>query len=95
MEYTLERQIGNKKLTIETGKLASQAGGAVKVSYGDTVVLVTAVMANKSRPDIDFLPLTVEYEERLYAVGKEIDVRVGTPASLTRATSPSLRVFRI
>ena len=70
MEYTLERQIGNKKLTLETGKLASQASGAVKVSYGDTVVLVTAVMADKSRPDIDFLPLTVEYEERLYAVGK-------------------------
>ena len=70
MEYTLERQIGNKKLTLETGKLASQASGAVKVSYGDTVVLVTAMMADKSRPDIDFLPLTVEYEERLYAVGK-------------------------
>ena len=70
MEHTFERQIGNQKLILETGKLASQASGAVKVSYGDTVALVTAVMSSRPRPDIDFLPLTVEYEERLYAVGK-------------------------
>ncbi len=70
MEHTFEKQLGNKKLILETGKLASQASGSVKVSYGDTVALVTAVMSDKPRPDIDFLPLTVEFEERLYAVGK-------------------------
>ena len=70
MEYTLERQIGGSKLILETGKLAFQASGAVKVTYGETIVLVTAVMADKPRPDIDFLPLTVEFEERLYAIGR-------------------------
>ena len=70
MEHTLERQIGSSKLTLETGRLAFQANGAVKVTHGETVVLVTAVMADKPRPDIDFLPLTVEFEERLYAIGR-------------------------
>jgi polyribonucleotide nucleotidyltransferase len=66
----IERVIGNEKLTIETGKLAFQAHGAVTLRYGDTIVLATAVMADKPRPDIDFLPLTVEYEERLYSAGR-------------------------
>jgi polyribonucleotide nucleotidyltransferase len=66
----IERVIGNEKLTIETGKLAFQAHGAVTVRYGDTIVLATAVMSDKPRPDIDFLPLTVEYEERLYSAGR-------------------------
>ncbi len=70
MEYTIERQIGDRKLILETGKLASQANGAVKVTCGDTVALVTATMSSRPRPDIDFLPLTVEFEEKLYAVGK-------------------------
>ncbi|MFQ6028225.1 MAG: polyribonucleotide nucleotidyltransferase, partial [Dehalococcoidia bacterium] len=67
---TVERVIGHEKLTIESGKLAFQAHGSVTLRYGDTVVLATAVMAEKPRADIDFLPLTVEYEERLYATGK-------------------------
>jgi len=70
MPTVVERAIGSNKLTIETGKLAAQAHGAVTVRYGDTVLLATAVMADKPRPDIDFLPLTVEYEERLYSAGK-------------------------
>ncbi len=55
---------------MESGKLAFQAHGSVVLRYGDTVVLATAVMAEKPRADIDFLPLTVEFEERLYSAGK-------------------------
>ena len=63
-------EIGGRTLQIETGRVARQSGGAVLVSYGDTVVLVTATMSKKPREGIDFFPLTVDYEERLYAVGK-------------------------
>ncbi|MBI4321016.1 MAG: polyribonucleotide nucleotidyltransferase [Chloroflexi bacterium] len=62
--------IGGKPLSIETGKLAQQANGAVVIRYGDTVVLATATATRAPRPDIDFFPLTVDYEERLYAAGK-------------------------
>ena len=61
--------VGDRELTIETGHLAKQADGAVVVRYGDTVVLVTAVSAREKK-DVDFLPLTVEYKENLYAAGK-------------------------
>ena len=63
-------QVGEDEWTIETGKLARQAGGAVTVRYGDTVVLVTATASSEPREDIDFFPLTCEFEERLYAAGK-------------------------
>jgi len=62
--------VGSRTLTIETGKLAIQAGAAVTARYGDTVVLVTICVSDKPREGVDFLPLTVDYEERLYAVGK-------------------------
>jgi polyribonucleotide nucleotidyltransferase len=62
--------VGGRSLVIETGKLAEQASSAVTVRYGDTVVLVTACISDKPREGIDFLPLTVDYEERLYAAGK-------------------------
>ena len=65
-----ELSIGGRALTLETGRVAKQAGGAVLVSYGDTVVLSTATMSKSLREGIDFFPLTVEYEERLYAVGR-------------------------
>ena len=65
-----EIMIGGRPMTLETGRLARQAGGAVFVRYGDTAVLVTATMANFIRTGIDFFPLTVDYEERFYAVGK-------------------------
>ncbi|ACV63922.1 Polyribonucleotide nucleotidyltransferase [Desulfofarcimen acetoxidans DSM 771] len=65
-----ELNIGGRVLTIETGRVAKQAGGAVLVAYGDTVVLSTATMSRTLREGIDFFPLTVEYEERLYAVGR-------------------------
>src|SRR5581483_4298114 len=61
---------GNKDVIIETGKLAEQAGGAVTVRMGDTVVLATATMSNAVREGIDFFPLSVDYEERLYAAGR-------------------------
>ncbi|GAG34340.1 unnamed protein product, partial [marine sediment metagenome] len=67
---TFECEVGGRSLTIETGKLAGQAGGAVTVRYGDTVVLVTACIGKEPREGVDFLPLTVDYEERLYAAGK-------------------------
>jgi polyribonucleotide nucleotidyltransferase len=62
--------IGEHQIIIETGKLAGQAGGAVTVRCGDTVVLATATAAKEPREGIDFFPLTVDYEERLYAAGK-------------------------
>ncbi len=66
----VEKQVGDKILSLETGRIAKQAGGAVMVTYGDTVVLVTATAAPEANPDVDFLPLTVEYQERFYAVGR-------------------------
>ncbi len=69
MSHTFETQFGGKTLTVETGKLARLAGGAVTVRYGDTVVLGTANRSDP-RPGLDFFPLTVEFEERMYAAGK-------------------------
>lgn len=65
-----EREFGGRKLIIETGKLAAQAGGACTVQYGDTVVLATATMGKTVRDNIDYFPLMVDFEERLYAAGK-------------------------
>src|SRR6476620_12433650 len=61
--------VGGKTLTIETGRLAKQASGAVLVTYGESVVLVTAVSTDE-RPGLDFFPLTCEYQEKTYAAGK-------------------------
>ncbi len=66
---TVQQEIAGRTLSIETGKLAGQAGGAVTVRYGDTMMLGTAT-ASKPRPGIDFFPLSVEFEERLYAAGR-------------------------
>ncbi len=67
---SFQTEVGGRILSIETGKFAGQANGAVTVSYGETVVLVTACISKNPRPEVDFLPLTVDYEERLYAAGK-------------------------
>ena len=64
-----QMDLAGRTLTIETGELAKQAGGAALVRYGDTVVLVTAT-ASKEAKDIVFFPLTVDYEEKMYAVGR-------------------------
>lgn len=66
----VETEIGGKVISIETGKIAKQASGSIVIRSGDTMVLVTAVGASKARPDVDFLPLTIEYQEKLAAVGR-------------------------
>lgn len=69
MEKKVRMDLGGRPLVMETGRLAKQANGAVLVRYGETVVLCT-VTASSEPKDLDFFPLTVNYEERLYAVGK-------------------------
>ena len=68
--YSFEMELGGRKLVIENGKMAKQANGAVLVRYGDTVVLVTATASAEPREGVDFFPLTVDYEEKMYAAGK-------------------------
>ncbi len=70
MAIKVEAEIGGQSFSLEAGKLAEQAGGAVIVRYGDTVVLATAVASKQPREGVDFFPLTVDYEERMYAAGK-------------------------
>ncbi len=65
-----ELEYGGQTLSIETGKLAEQANGAVLVRHGDTIVLATACVSRSQRPGTDFFPLTVDFEERAYAAGK-------------------------
>ncbi|MFA4937074.1 MAG: polyribonucleotide nucleotidyltransferase [Patescibacteria group bacterium] len=64
------QEVAGKQLTVEIGKLANQAHGSCTVQYGDTVVLATVVQASEPREGIDYFPLLVDYEERLYAAGK-------------------------
>ena len=67
---SFEMQLGGRTFTVETGKMAKQANGAALVRYGETVVLVTATASEEPREGVDFFPLTVDYEEKMYAVGK-------------------------
>ncbi|HQD40992.1 MAG TPA: polyribonucleotide nucleotidyltransferase [Bacillota bacterium] len=67
---TFSMQLAGRDLVIETGKMAGQANGAVLVRYGDTAVLVTATASEKPREGVDFFPLSCDYEEKLYSVGK-------------------------
>lgn len=70
MVQAVELEIAGRKLRLETGRMAKLADGAVLASYGDTVVLATAVASKTLKPDIDFLPLTVNYQEKAYSAGK-------------------------
>jgi len=70
MSSTFKVQVAGQEFIFETGKLAFQAGGAVTVQWGDTIVLATATASREPREDVDFFPLTVDFEERLYAAGK-------------------------
>jgi polyribonucleotide nucleotidyltransferase len=70
MVHVLTTEINGRTLTIETGRVAKQASGAVLVQYGETIVLVTVVSSNDIREGIDFLPLTVDYQEMSYAAGR-------------------------
>src|ERR1051325_9201513 len=67
---TFSAEIAGRTLTLETGRLAGLAHGAVLATYGDTVVLATVVSNNQPREGIDFLPLTMEFEEKMYARDK-------------------------
>src|SRR5438874_1521875 len=68
--HRVELDWGGRKLTLETGKVARQADGAVIATYGETTVIATAVAAKQPKPGIDFLPLTVNYTEKYYAAGR-------------------------
>ncbi len=67
---TVSLEWGGRTLTLETGRMARQADGAVLATYGDTQVLATAVGARSAKPGIDFFPLTVNYQEKFYAAGR-------------------------
>jgi polyribonucleotide nucleotidyltransferase len=69
-EFTVKGQVGNSEISISAGKIAQQADGAVTVNIGETEVLVTAVASRRLREGVDFFPLTVDVEERMYAVGR-------------------------
>ncbi|HOV28703.1 MAG TPA: polyribonucleotide nucleotidyltransferase [Synergistales bacterium] len=70
MVQTFSIEVGGRALSFETGRLAKQASGAVQVTYGETVLLVTACMTEKPREGLDFFPLLVDFEERFYSAGK-------------------------
>ena len=67
MEKTFTTTINGKEYSIKTGKIAKQASGSVIVQCGETIVLVTAVGSKDPKPEISFLPLTVEYQEKIYS----------------------------
>ncbi len=70
MEIVFKADLGGRPLSIQTGKVAKQASGSVVVQHGETIVLVTVVSSNEAREGVDFLPLTVEYQEKIYAAGR-------------------------
>ncbi len=70
MERTFQMQLGGRELIVETGKYAEQAGGSCLVRMGDTAVLVCATVAKAPRDGVDFLPLSIEFQEKMYSVGK-------------------------
>ena len=70
MYKKFEMELAGRTLRVDVGRVAKQANGAVLMHYGDTVVLSTATASDKPREGIDFFPLSVEYNEKLYAVGK-------------------------
>ncbi|NMB33197.1 MAG: polyribonucleotide nucleotidyltransferase [Clostridium sp.] len=70
MQKNFSMELAGRKLVVETGRLAQQANGSVLIRYGDTVIISTATASSEPREGIDFFPLSVDYEERLYSVGK-------------------------
>ena len=70
MFKSFKMELAGRKLVIETGKIAELANGSVMVKYGDTVVMVNVTASKEPRDGIDFFPLSVDYEEKLYAVRK-------------------------
>ena len=70
MSKIYETEVAGRKLSLEFGKVAGLANGSVLVRYGDTVVITAATASDKPRDGIDFFPLSIDYEEKMYAVGK-------------------------
>ena len=68
--FVYKTELGGRTLSCEIGRMAELAGGTALMTYGETVVLVTATTSEKPRAGIDWFPLSVDYEERFYAVGK-------------------------
>ena len=88
-----ETELAGRKLTIETGKIAELANGSVMVRYGETVVMVNVTSAKEPKEGIDFFPLSVDYEEKLYSVGKipgGFTKREGKPADKAILTSRAI-----
>jgi polyribonucleotide nucleotidyltransferase len=88
--HSVSMEVAGRTLTIEAGRLAEQADGAVTVRYGDTLLLATVVGAKEAREGIDFFPLTVDYEEKMYAAGKipgSFFKREGRPTTTAILTS--------
>ncbi len=81
-----EMELAGRTLRVDVGRVAKQANGAVLMHYGDTTVLCTATASEKPREGIDFFPLSVEYNERMYAVGK-------IPGGLTSVKVRHLRML--
>ena len=93
MFKTFETELAGRKLIIENGKIAELANGSVMVRYGDTVVMVNVTASKEPRDGIDFFPLSVDYEEKLYAVGKipgSYQKREGKPADKAILTSRAI-----
>ncbi len=93
MFKTYETELAGRKLVIETGKIAELANGSVMVRYGETVVMVNVTAAKEPKEGVDFFPLSVDYEEKLYAVGKipgGFTKREGKPADKAILTSRAI-----
>ena len=93
MFKSYETELAGRKLVIETGKLAGLANGSVVVKYGDTVVMVNVTASKEPKEGIDFFPLSVDYEEKLYAVGKipgSYQKREGKPSDKAILTSRAI-----
>ena len=93
MFKSYETQLAGRKLIVETGKIAGLANGSVMIRYGETVVMVNVTASKEPREGIDFFPLSVDYEEKLYAVGKipgSFQKREGKPADKAILTSRAI-----
>ena len=79
--------LGGRLLQLEIGKVCEQANGQVMVKYGDTVVNVTVCASKEPKPDIDFFPLSVDYEERMYAAGSRVMASISSRSALSMRKS--------
>lgn len=91
-EHTFSTTVGNKEIVIKTGKLAEQAGGAVTYRVGDSMVLATTTMSKHVREGLDFFPLSVDFEEKMYAAGR---IPGGFFRREGRATTESILISRL